>query len=189
MPKITKEALLKIASQRLQAIGWLGFSLEDLACSAEISLHDVYSFFSSKEDVLSALLQQINQKTLEQAHLEDIASLKERLFELIACRLECFSPYQNVIQDIYDASFLDPCQYLWATKNIKKNLLWMMTAVGCQSKGFSETLFLNTFFSLYIVTFYKWLHDRTKDKAPTLSFLDQSLTRVFPLFQAFEKVF
>lgn len=189
MPKITKAILLKIARQRFQEIGWKAFSFEDLALLSGASLAQIYAIFPSKEDIYLAFTHQINQETLEQVHLEDLTSLKERLFELIVCRLECLDPYRLVIQEIYDSSIRDPCQCIFITRNIKKNLLWMMRVSGCRSKGFSQILFLNTFFSLYIVTFYKWLQDQTKDKAQTLSFLDQSLTRVLPLFQAFEKIY
>lgn len=188
MPKITKKAILEAAAQRLQEIGWSAFSCEDLAHTAGISLADIYHFFSSKEDIWFTFIQELNQQILEQAHLEELPSLKEKLFELIAYRLEYFAPYRHIIQEQYEASRLNPCHCIWISKNIKKNLLWMMSVAGCRSKGISQLLFLNTFFSLYIVTFYRWLQDQTKDKAPTLSFLDQSLTRVLPLFQAFEKI-
>lgn len=93
-------AILQAAAERIASVGFHGMSMRDLARSADTGLSNLYTYFSSKEEILFFLQRQAFETLTASAEraLEDIEDPVSRLYVFVSHHLRTFAAHPHVMR-------------------------------------------------------------------------------------------
>ena len=168
-------ASLKLALER----NWNEVSLDEIAKTANMSLIEVYKLFHSKNDILKALNQQIDNEVLANAAtVSSNETIRDQLFELLMLRFDALTREKEAITRIIRCNISrDPIASLIGLKDSKVSMRIIMEAAGISTKTPLGQLKVKGLLVVYLNTICTWLKDDTPDLTKTMADLDKGLAR------------
>ncbi len=130
------------------------------------------------EELLKIFESHIGEKLQESINIHTLqgVSPKERLFEIILVRFEYMAPYKKGLQAIVDQGWKYPKVILGIScleQQVAQEILKLANISTEGPIGYAKE---KGVLGVYLLTFYKWLGDKTESLEVTMAFLDQALT-------------
>jgi AcrR family transcriptional regulator len=168
------DALLRLAARR----GFDETSISDIAREAAVSLADFRDAFPSKGAVLGAFLRRIDRKVLDNlSHAYDDDPSRERLYHVLAHRLDALEPYREAVVSISDWAAKDPLAASALNREIVNSMRFMLEAADIDSDGPVGALKLQGLAHAWKRVLEAWREDRAGEHARALTALDRELSR------------
>ena len=168
------DALLRLAARREFA----DTTISDIAREAGVSLADFRDAFPSKGAVLGAFLRRIDRKVLDDLPTEhDAEPSRERLYHVLARRLEALEPYRDAVASINEWSSKDPLAATALSREVVNSMRFMLEAADIESDGPVGALKLQGLAYAWKRVLEAWREDRTGEHSHALTALDRELDR------------
>lgn len=171
----TVEGRMAAAAMRLAAERpWGGLTLRDIADEAGLTLADLRGTIDSKAGVLAAFQRAVDDHVLRTAPRPDPAEpARDRLFEVIMCRLDALAPYKPALKSIAADIAAEPT----LIRTSLASQAWMLQAAGIDPEGVGGGIRTMGLAALYAQIFRVWLEDDDAGLARTMAALDRRLRR------------
>lgn len=171
--KIVEALLTLLAEQPIERIG-----LGDIAKAAGVSLADLREEFSSVMAILSAHMKEIDRQVLASDMSDmDGEPVREKLFDILMCRLEAHAPHKAAIRSLMKSSLRNPPLAFALNSFAARSMSWMMTAAGISTAGPRGIVRAQALTLLYARVVATWAEDEDPGLAKTMSVLDRELAR------------
>ena len=168
------DALLRLAARR----EFGDTTISDIAREAGVSLADFRDAFPSKGAVLGAFLRRIDRKVLDDLPTEhDAEPSRERLYHVLARRLEALEPYRDAVASINEWSSKDPLAATALSREVVNSMRFMLEAADIESDGPVGALKLQGLAYAWKRVLEAWREDRTGEHSHALTALDRELDR------------
>ncbi len=168
------DALMRLAARR----GFAETAISDIAREAGVSLADFRDAFPSKGAVLGGFLRRIDRKVLDDLPTEhDAEPSRERLYHVLARRLEALEPYRDAIVSIVDWSSKDPLAAASLNRELVNSMRFMLEAADIESDGPVGALKLQGLAYAWRRVLEAWREDRPGEHSHALTALDRELDR------------
>lgn len=163
-------AALECAASRT----WNEVTLLDIAEAAKLPLVDLRNEFSSKTDILAALLRAVDDEVLKRAPKRtEGQSARDALFDIVMTRFDVLGPYKKALQSIYASGLGD----LALARPVLSSMHWMLQGAGIGTDGAAGSLRVTGLAAVYASVFRTWLEDDDPGHARTMAALDRRLRR------------
>ena len=167
-------AALDLAEQR----GWRDVTLLDIAQAAGISLSDLRREFTSKNDIIRALQQEVDAEVLAKARpTVETQSPRDRLFDIIMTRFELMTPYKGALRHISAYLCCRPGEAATVLCSSLASQYWMLAGAGAKLDGPGGALRVTGLAGIYAKVFQVWLDDPSPSLDKTMAALDKRLTK------------
>lgn len=164
-------AAMRCAADR----SWSAVSLREIADAAGVSLAEMReNGVAGKSDILIELVGAADRHVLESAPAPDLSQpARDRLFEVIMCRLDALEPYKAGLRSVAQSAPADfrLCRHALASQG------WMLEAGGVSSDGIAGHLKAAGLATIYAQVMRVWLDDESPGLARTMAALDRRLRR------------
>ena len=158
--------------------GWRAVTLITISDKTKLSLRDVCDLFPTKQSILNAFLDDIDEQIQAGTRPQDIAhSPKDRLFEVLMRRFDILQPHKKAIANILHDMPSDPLACFCSISRFRRSMAAMLEAAQLSSPGFTGVLKTKGLALVYLNTVRVWLRDDTLDMSKTMATLDKSLGR------------
>ena len=173
------ETALNMASER----SWHELSLAEIAESAEVSLGEAYTVFSSKRAILEAFSRRVDAEVLGDKNLgEDWeageSTARDRLFDVMMRRFDALAPYRAGLANVIYDQTREPLSALSGLCQLRRSMAAMLEAAQLSPEGLCGGLRIKGLTGLYLATLRVWLRDESADMAKTMASLDGYLRRI-----------
>ncbi len=181
--QVTTEKILDTTLQLAEEHSWAALRLHDIAQRLDITLDQIRSHYSQKDDIAEAWFDRADQAMLTAANTADFRKqpLKERLQYLIMAWLDALAPHRNITREIlqYKMLLLHVHLQLHGLTRISRTMQWLCEAAMLESLDRSTQRELEEagITSIYLVTFRHWLSDDSDDSEKTRQLLSRLLNR------------
>ncbi len=169
------DAALDLAAEK----GWLALSLAEIAQRAGLDLAALRGLVSSKEAILGALNDRIDDQVL--AGLDPADSelpIRDRLFDLLMRRFEALEPWKPGLVRLTHELPRDPMLLLLAGLRVERSMCWTLEAAGLSASGILGRLRAKVLLGVYLAGLKTWLTDDSPDLSKTLAALDKAIGQV-----------
>ncbi len=168
------DALMRFTARR----GFADTTISDIAREAGVSLADFRDAFPSKGAVLGAFLRRIDRAVLDNLSSEhDTQPSRERLYQVLAKRLEAMEPYRDAIASISEWSSKDPLGAAALNREVVNSMRFMLEAADIDSEGPVGALKLQGLAHAWKRVLEAWREDRAGEHSHALTALDRELDR------------
>ncbi|NOZ10127.1 MAG: TetR/AcrR family transcriptional regulator [Gammaproteobacteria bacterium] len=181
--QVTAEQILDTALQLAEGQSWAALRLHDIAGKLDITLDQIHSLYSQKDDIAEALLDRADRTMLAAANTADFLEqpLKERLQYLIMAWLGALAPHRHITGEIlqYKMLLLHVHLQLHGLTRISRTMQWLCEAAVLESLDRSTQRELEEIgiTAIYLRTFQYWLSDDSADSENTQQLLSRLLNR------------
>ncbi|MBY0430866.1 MAG: hypothetical protein K2Q10_06695, partial [Rhodospirillales bacterium] len=151
-------------------------ALADIAARARIPLAEVHEHFPAKQDILEAFTRILDDRVLG-IEIEEQATPRDRLFDVMMRRFEGMQPYRKAVGAILRESGGDPYAALCGLKRFMASMALSLEAAGISTTGLSGLAKVEAVAAIHLYTLRAWLNDDTADLSRTMAALDKSLRR------------
>lgn len=167
------DAALKLAERR----PWQDVSLYDIAREAGLTLLDLKHAFTSKEAVLVALSQAVDEEVLHRIQLQDDTGegARDRIFGVIMTRFDVLQPHRAALRSIHAGA--GGQLHLALCAQVLSSQRWMLTGAAIDAEGPLGALKAAGLAGIYSRIFSVWLDDEDPGLAKTMAALDRALRR------------
>ena len=172
-----RDRIISAALALAAAEGWRKASLADIAAGAGLGLAEAHAAFPSKAAILNGFLGRIDEQVLAGGDIDDGASARDRLFEILMRRFDALAPHKKAIASILGESCADPVALVCAAPGFLNSMAWMLEAARISSAGVLGAVHTKGLALIYAITLRVWLGDETPDMARTMASLDRGLRR------------
>ena len=163
-------AALACAAQK----SWAEVALLDIAEAAKLSLSDLRAEFTSKTDIIAALLRAVDDEVLKRsAKRSEGQEKRDALFDIIMTRFDVLAPHKPALKSIHASG---PADFLLAGPFLSSQH-WMLQAAGIGTEGTTGALRVAGLGLTYASVFRVWLEDDDPGFARTMAALDRRLRR------------
>ena len=166
------EAAIKLAAEQ----GWKNTTLNDIARATKIDVVVLHDLFEDKPDILVAFGRMIDRAVLESADIEEEASPRDTLFDLIMDRFEVLNDYREGVSSILKSFKCDPKEAVVCAPSLCRSMEWMLETAGVSTNGLGGMLKISALSALYLKTARIWMKDDTADLSKTMAELDKNLS-------------
>ncbi len=168
------DALMRLAARR----DFDEIAISDIAREANVSLADFRDAFPSKGAVLGAFSRRIDRKVLDNlSTTHDSEPSRERLYHVLAQRLEALEPYRDAIAGIAEWATKDPLAASALNREVVNSMRFMLEAADIDSDGAVGALKLQGLALAWTRVLAAWREDRAGERAHALTALDRELDR------------
>lgn len=174
-------AALAVAAQK----AWSDVALIDIAEAAKVPLAELRGEFSSKSDILAALVRTVDDEVLKRAEKRaEGQSPRDVLFDIIMTRFDVLAPHKAALRSMNAAGQADArlARALFDSQH------WMLQAAGIGTDGAAGRLRVSGLAFVYASVFRTWLDDDDPGLARTMAALDRRLRRGERTLQGVEQV-
>ncbi len=163
-------AALRLAAER----PWNEISLREIAEAAGMNLAGLSDTYSSKAEILTAFVKQVDREVLSNAPApQPDESQRDALFEVIMARLDILAPYKSALSSIVKSGETE----LPMIRTLFSSQAWMLQAANIDSDGPIGGLRTAGLASVYASVLRTWLEDDDPGLARTMAALDRKLRR------------
>jgi ubiquinone biosynthesis protein COQ9 len=153
---------------------WAEVSLLDIAEGANLPLSELRGAFTTKSDIIAALLRAIDDEVLKRAAKRSEGQEKrDLLFDIIMTRFDVLGPHKAALKSIHASG---PADFTLAGPFLSSQH-WMLQAAGIATDGTSGALRVAGLGVTYASVFRTWLEDDDPGLARTMAALDRRLRR------------
>ena len=165
------DAALSLAARR----DYGDITLNDIAFEAEITLADLRDLFPSKGAILGGFIRRIDKKVIQiLENVNDHHSARERLFNVLKCRLKQISPYRVSLISIKSWVDRDPLIALALNKELINSMRFMLEIADLESDGPVGALKLQGMVVAWMHVINAWI---AQDEDAALITLDKEMVR------------
>ncbi len=181
--QVTTKQILDTALQLAEEQSWAALRLHDIAEKLDITLDQIRSHYSQKDDIAEALFDRADQAMLAAANKADFLEqqLKERLQHLIMVWLDALAPHRQITREIlqYKMLLLHVHLQLHGLTRMSRTMQWLCEAAVLESLDCSTQRELEEIgiTGIYLLTFQHWLSDDSVDSESTRQLLSRLLNR------------
>jgi AcrR family transcriptional regulator len=153
---------------------WAEVSLRDIAEAAGVSLSELREAFTTKADVIGALLKAVDGELLSKVPKRgEGQERRDLLFDTIMTRFDILAPYKGALKSIYASGATD----LGLAGAYLSSQYWMLEAAGIPTEGATGALRVAGLAATYASVYRVWLDDEDAGLARTMAALDRRLRR------------
>lgn len=169
------DAAVALAEER----SWEEVRLFDVAQSLDAGLDDVRRHFREKEDVIEAWFDRADAAVLKASAEPGFTGLpaRVRLHRLIMTWLEALAPHRRVTREMIYGRF-EPGHVHMQVRGllrVSRTVQWIREGARRDAAFLTRALEETVLTSIYLATFFHWMHDDTTDSAATRRLLDRLL--------------
>lgn len=161
-------------------LGWRRTTLTDIAEETGESLEALHQRFGSKQGILAAFTDHIDDVVLHAGPAEtgEQTTARDRLFEVIMRRFDALQPYKEGLRQIArEGGGGDLVDMLCGAQRLARSMAWMLEAAGIGASGLAGAVRTKGLVAIYLSTFNTWLRDDSEDMSRTMAALDRHLAR------------
>src|ERR687891_655534 len=103
---------------------------------------------------------------------------RDRVFELLMCRLESLVPYRAGLARLARDARADPCVVLATACRLERSLMWLQDVAGVRRHGLRASLARRALGLAYVRAVQVWFEDEGADLGKTMAELDKQLRRI-----------
>lgn len=156
--------------------GWAQLCVKDIAISADVSISEALAIFPSKQAILTAFQNRIDQTVVASTERDSLdQTARDRLFDILMRRLEALLPWKEGIAAIARDTLRDPLAGLHSIAAINHSMALMVECAGISSSGLRGRIHTRGLTVIYLFVLRHWLNDDSTDMAPTMAELDRRL--------------
>ncbi len=175
------ELLVEAALSAAEESEWRGLTVAQLAERTNVDPDAAQALFSSADDVLDAFARQTDERVVSTLDEEDFAeaSPKERLLEVLMCRLDVLAPRRAAIRAFGSEAQRCPSAGVRMFRRIHTSMGNVLDAADLAGSEFERTLRATALTYVWLRTCRRWLleeEDRGLDAI--FAMLDQELGRL-----------
>lgn len=176
-----RDQILDTALELAEQTSWENVRLHDLADRLGISLEVIRRHFREKEDVVEAWFDRADEAMLAAVEAPDFMDLspRQRLHRLIMTWLAALAPHRRVTRQMIHGK-LEPGHVhiqIPGLLRISRTVQWMREAAQRDATHARRALEETGLTTIYLLTFFHWLHDCSQDSVRTSRLLDRCLAR------------
>lgn len=173
------DAALAVAAER----GWRQATLSDVAAHAGCGLADVYRHFPSKGSMARAAVARIDRAVLSDIEVDEEASFRDRLFDLLMRRYDALKPHRGAIEALWRELPRDPLAGAPLAPALARSMAWMLEAAGAPPRRPFGLLRVKLLAGIHLSVMGVWLQDDSEDLGRTMARLDKALKRWAPMLE------
>ena len=157
-------------------LGWSSVTLQLIGQTANISLNEVSTIFSSKWDILEAFRRRTDLllTTGESPNLPG-QSAKDRLFDVLMARIEIIEPWKAGIGSIAKHALAQPLTGIRLFTSLNESMERMIQHVDVKIQGPGKLLQSHGLTLIYLLVLRRWIADHSSDLGPTMAELNERL--------------
>jgi len=168
------DALLRLAAKR----DFGAIAISDIAREAGVTLADFRDAFPSKGAVLGGFARRIDRKALTSLSADhDAEPARERLYQVLAKRLEALEPYREAVFSIADWAASDPLSASTLNRELVNSMRFMLEAADIDSEGPVGAIKLQGLAFAWNRVLSAWRQDRPGETSHALAALDREILR------------
>jgi ubiquinone biosynthesis protein COQ9 len=153
---------------------WAEVSLLDIAEGANLPLSELRGAFTTKSDIIAALLRAVDDEVLKRAAKRSEGQEKrDLLFDIMMTRFDVLGPHKAALKSIHASGPAD----LALAGPFLSSQHWMLQAAGIATDGPTGALRVAGLGLTYASVFRVWLQDDDPGLAKTMAALDRRLRR------------
>lgn len=173
-----KNHLIAAALRLAATHSWADLTLEQIAKAANISSAQAMAIFSTKDDLLTALVVHIDDEvTVTIGKPATKGTARDRLFEVMMARFDVLQKYRPAILGIITAAKRDPSLLRTLIPAQAQAMRKMLALANLKQDGVKEILATAGLLTTYAASLHCWERDDTKDMSRTMATLDKYLRR------------
>lgn len=173
-----KIKLIDTAMSELINGRWEQLNIKVLSNKTKIKVSQINKISSSKEGLLDLWSQNINLKILEKVTLQELdeVTIKERILELMLCRLDILSEHKKEILALMKLARINGMESIRAFERIKKSMEYILNLSGVKMAGKVGALKIIVLSLIWIITLKEWCELEEEDDSSIMSKLDKRLS-------------
>ena len=182
----TRQRILQSARTLFKKEGWQNTTTRGIAQAAGIATGTLFNYFSTKEAIAAALIDEALQRAAEEFRAEHTTdtSLEEALFTLIWSGLAKLRPFRKFLGPAAETIFSPLARSSPESPGdaIRVDHLELVEAIAT-AHGFPgprPSVVTQLYWTLYLGVFAFWAADDSPGQEDTLALLDQSLKLLVP---------
>ncbi len=171
--KVVESFIELLKTQRIEEITYAA-----IADNAGVKIEVVRACCNGKLDLLGAFMREIDQKVLQERDpdlMEETA--RDRLFDVLMCRLDLMEPYKEAIRNLRKTVVKDPALAMHMHKLVTRSMKWMMVAAGIEEFGLRNVGMSNALAVGYERLVRVWLEDDAPGHPKVMVAVDEMLAR------------
>jgi ubiquinone biosynthesis protein COQ9 len=158
--------------------GWAEVSLLDIAEGANLPLSELRGAFTTKSDIIAALLRAIDDEVLKRAAKRSEGQEKrDLLFDIIMTRFDVLAPYKGALKRISAYLACRPGEAASLACSTLASQYWMLAGAGAKLDGPGAALRVAGLIAIYAKVFEVWLEDNSPSLDKTMAALDKRLAK------------
>lgn len=155
--------------------GWEYTTLRDIAERSGLKPAELYDVIEDKNDVFVLLGRMIDKRVLAELSVDDEASARDRLFDIMMDRYEVLNDYREGLIAILESFKYDPKQIVISFPHLCRSMSWMLEVAGIETAGIKGALKVAGLSGIYLKVLHVWKDDESVDLAKTMAALDKAL--------------
>jgi AcrR family transcriptional regulator len=164
---------------------WAAVTLIDIAEAAGASLAELRAVFTTKNDVIAALIDAVDAELLRRTPKRaEGQESRDLLFDAVMTRFDLLAPYKRALKSIYASG----AHGLPLAGKHLASRYWMLQAAGIATDGASGVLRVAGLAVTYASVFRVWLEDDDPGLARTMAALDRRLRRGERAIASFDRL-
>ncbi len=181
--QVTTKQILDMALQLAEEQNWAALRLHDIAEKLDITLDQIRSHYSQKDDIAEALFDRADQAMLTAANRAEFLEqpLKARLQHLIMAWLDALAPHRRITREILRYKMLPLHVHLQfhGLTRLSRTMQWLCEAAVLESLDSSTRRELEEtgITGIYLLSFRHWLSDDSIGSESTRQLLNRLLDR------------
>jgi ubiquinone biosynthesis protein COQ9 len=153
---------------------WAEVTLSDIAEAAKLPLAEFRDEFTSKTEIIAALVRAVDDEVLKRAAKPGESQEKrDALFDIVMTRFDVLGPHKAALKSIHASG---PADFALAGPFLSSQH-WMLEAAGIATDGPTGALRVAGLGLAYASVFRTWLEDDDPGLARTMAALDRALAR------------
>lgn len=176
-----RESIVDTAIELAERKHWEAVRLHDVAAALGASLDDIRTHFREKEDLVDAWFDRADSAMLREADSPEFASLtpRQRLQRLIMTWLGALASHRRVTRQMIYNKFEPGHIHIQfpGLMRVSRTVQWMREAASRDATFMRRALEETGLTSIYLMTFFYWMHDDSLHSENTDRFLDRWLRR------------
>ncbi|MGH8728305.1 MAG: hypothetical protein ACREV9_09140 [Burkholderiales bacterium] len=185
-----RDRIVNTAVRLAERKSWEAVRLHEVAAAAGVSLEDIRAAqFREKEDVVDAWFDRADHAMLTAAQSADFLELstRERLQRLVMTWLGALADHRRVTRQMIYGK-LEPGHLhiqIPGLMRVSRTVQWMREAARRDPAYLRRAIEETGLTTIYLMTFFRWMHDDSPGSDDTRRFLDGLLSRAETLSRFF----
>lgn len=176
-----REDIIDAALELAEQTSWEAVRLHDTASRLGVSLDTIRQHFREKEDLADAWFDRADQAMLTAAEAPGFLNLspRQRLHRLVMTWLNALAPHRQVTRQMIYGK-LEPGHIhiqIPGLLRVSRTVQWIREAAQQDATYARRALEETGLTTIYLMTFFHWLHDCSPDFTRTSRLLDCCLAR------------
>ncbi|HSF49052.1 MAG TPA: TetR/AcrR family transcriptional regulator [Burkholderiales bacterium] len=171
-----RERIVDVAVQLAERRSWEAVRLYDVAAAAGLTLDDIRAHFREKEDLVDAWFDRADRAMLMASESADFLALstRERLHRLLMTWVGALAAHRRVTRQMIYGK-LEPGHLhiqIPGLLRVSRTVQWMREAAHRDPSYLHRAIEEAGLTTIYLLTFFYWMHDQSAGSVNTRRFLD-----------------